>query len=165
MTDNLAQFNQEVDQLLPAMIEDFKEALVYVAGETYERILELSPVVTGAYRSEHVIFEGVDPDISLDRPLYESPDRSGPDEVVTLGQGRDARGRFTPSQQVIESPDPAAARNALEAGVSFDSAIIFLNERFYSFFVENKYSVYADAEVFAEVLLEDEANDLSRGKF
>lgn len=156
--DNLSQFLKEIDSL-DSLFDDVTGAIVDVAGDAYEELTEDraetgrgSPVVTGAYRSEHVIHVTNEADPGLGAPLYASPTRSGPDEIVA------------PGGEPIEAPDPAEAREALSdpKRVPRLSSITLMNERFYAESVEDRHNVYGDVADSAEDALEFEASRLSR---
>lgn len=116
--DNLPEFLAEIDQMereLPKVHRDTQVELLIAA---YEDLIQRSPVLTGAYRAEHLLTEGESFAIR-----YEAPNRAGPDEPARIDGG------------VLEPPNVGDAKLAIEAVAPF-SLLSAINQRFYAPFLE-----------------------------
>lgn len=121
MSDNFEEFQAELRAITARLPEAMRDLHVSVASAGYETAVRLTPVDTGALRSENLVAEG-----ESDRIVYESPSRTGPDRVVTKSFG----------DPPIEPPSAGDAKAAMATVVPF-SLISILNQRYYAGFVHN----------------------------
>jgi hypothetical protein len=116
-------------EAIPSVIRDLT---VEIVTDAYEDVITRSPVLTGAYRSEHVIARGAGTEGG--ELLYEAPNRAGPNEPV-----------HPPT--LLDPPDAGAARSALAALEPWQ-AVTILNDRFYAGAIENGSSQQAPQGVY-----------------
>jgi len=133
--DFRAQMMAAEAQVLKAL----EAAKIDLAGEAFGVIVERSPVLTGAYRSEHVVT-----DIAGTEMFYESDNRAGPDTVVPY------RGAVE-----FDPPSARAARSSLR-GTGLRSVMI-QNNRFYAGQLEHGTSMQAPQGIY-QVSADEVAN-------
>lgn len=134
--DNLPEFRRQVQRAIDAIPRIHRDLQADAMALGYEELVRRSPVLTGAYRAEHVVTEG-DPR-SPTALLYEAPNRPGPVKEIP----RDGR--------VLAPPSPGAARRAL-AGIQPFGIVGALNQRTYAGALEHGHSAQAPNGVYTVV--------------
>jgi hypothetical protein len=131
MSDDLISFLLDMDRIeaeIPRAHRDYQAALAAVG---YERVVDRSPVRTGAFRSENVIAE----EEQAVQVIFEPRDRAGPDTRV--------------SGNLLEfiKPSAADAYSALVDVKPFD-LITLVNDRYYAIYLEDGSSKQAPNGIY-----------------